>query len=58
VHPGAGEGPKGPSVRRLKHYVSWVQSVVRQQNESFQAILSKLQIRPLTVSELLDLLLL
>ena len=29
-HPGAGEGPKGPAVRRLKWYVSWVQSVVRQ----------------------------
>ena len=29
-HPGAGEGPKGPSVRRLKRYVSWVQNVVRQ----------------------------
>ena len=23
-HPGAGEGPKGPAVRRLKGYVSWV----------------------------------
>jgi hypothetical protein len=23
-HPGAGEGPKGPAVRRLKRYVSWV----------------------------------
>ena len=29
-HPGAGEGPKGPAVRRLKWYASWVQSVVRQ----------------------------
>ena len=29
-HPGAGEGPKGPAVRRLKGYVSWVQNVVRQ----------------------------
>ena len=29
-HPGAGEGPKGPAVRRLKWYVSWVQNVVRQ----------------------------
>ena len=29
-HPGAGEGPKGPSVRRLKRYASWVQNVVRQ----------------------------
>ncbi len=29
-YPGAGEGPKGPSVRRLKGYVSWVQNVVRQ----------------------------
>ena len=29
-HPGAGEGPKGPAVRRLKRYVSWVQNVVRQ----------------------------
>ena len=27
-HPGAGEGPKGPAVRRLKWYVSWVQNVV------------------------------
>src|SRR6266542_3250693 len=23
-HPGAEEGPKGPAVRRLKRYVSWV----------------------------------
>jgi hypothetical protein len=29
-HPGAGEGPKGPAVRRLKWYVSWVQNVARQ----------------------------
>ncbi len=29
-HPGAGEGPKGRSVRPLKWYVSWVQNVVRQ----------------------------
>ena len=29
-HPGAGEGPKGTAVRRLKWYVSWVQNVVRQ----------------------------
>ena len=29
-HPGAGEGPKGWSVRPLKRYVSWVQNVVRQ----------------------------
>ena len=29
-HPGAEEGPKGPAVRRLKRYVSWVQTVVRQ----------------------------
>ena len=29
-YPGAGEGPKGPAVRRLKGYVSWVQNVVRQ----------------------------
>jgi hypothetical protein len=29
-HPGAGEGPKGPAVRRLKRYASWVQNVVRQ----------------------------
>ena len=29
-HPGAEEGPKGPAVRRLKGYVSWVQNVVRQ----------------------------
>ncbi len=29
-HPGAGEGPKGQSVRLLKWYVSWVQNVVRQ----------------------------
>ena len=26
-HPGAGEGPKGSAVRRLKWYVSWVQNV-------------------------------
>ena len=26
-HPGAGEGPKGPAVRRLKWYMSWVQNV-------------------------------
>jgi hypothetical protein len=30
LHPGAGEGPKGPAVRRLKQYASWVQNVVRQ----------------------------
>ena len=29
-YPGAGEGPKGSAVRRLKWYVSWVQNVVRQ----------------------------
>ena len=29
-HPGAGEGPKGTAVRRLKWYVSWVQNVARQ----------------------------
>src|SRR5690606_11075781 len=29
-HPGAGAGPKGTAVRRLKRYVSWVQNVVRQ----------------------------
>ena len=29
-HPGAGAGPKGPAVRRLKWYMSWVQNVVRQ----------------------------
>ena len=29
-HPGAGEGPKGPAVRRLKWYASWVQNGVRQ----------------------------
>ena len=29
-HPGAGEGPKGSAVRRLKWYVSWVQNVARQ----------------------------
>ena len=29
-HPGAGEGPKGPAVRRLKWYMSWVQNLVRQ----------------------------
>ena len=28
--PGVGEDPKGPAVRRLKWYVSWVQNVVRQ----------------------------
>ena len=26
-HPGTGAGPKGPAVRRLKWYVSWVQNV-------------------------------
>ena len=29
-HPGAGEGPKGSAVRRLKWHASWVQNVVRQ----------------------------
>ena len=29
-HPEAGEGLKGPAVRRLKRYASWVQNVVRQ----------------------------
>ena len=29
-HPGAGEGPKGPAVRRLKWYASWVQNGVSQ----------------------------
>ena len=29
-HPGAEVGPKGPAVRRLKRYASWVQNVVRQ----------------------------
>ena len=29
-HPGAGEGPKGSAVRRLKRYVSWVQTGVSQ----------------------------
>lgn len=29
-HPGAGAGPKGSAVRRLKWYASWVQNVVRQ----------------------------
>ena len=29
-HPGAEAGPKGPAVRRLKRYVSWVQNVARQ----------------------------
>jgi len=29
-HPGAGEGPKGSAVRRLKRYMSWVKIVVRQ----------------------------
>src|SRR5512140_2326032 len=29
-HPGAGAGPKGPAVRRLKRHASWVQTVVRQ----------------------------
>jgi len=27
AYPGAGEGPKGRSVRPLKRYVSWVQNV-------------------------------
>ena len=30
IHPGAGEGPKGPAVRRLKRHASWVQNVARQ----------------------------
>ena len=30
AYPGAEEGPKGWTVRPLKRYVSWVQSVVRQ----------------------------
>ena len=30
TYPGTGVGPKGPAVRRLKSYVSWVQTVVRQ----------------------------
>src|SRR6187431_3778316 len=29
-HPGGGAPSKGPAVRRLKRYVSWVQNVVRQ----------------------------
>src|SRR4030067_2659184 len=29
-HPGAGEGPKGWTVRPLKRHASWVQTVVRQ----------------------------
>ena len=29
-HPGTEAGPKGPAVRRLKRYASWVQTVVRQ----------------------------
>ena len=29
-HPGAGVGPKGSAVRRLKWHASWVQNVVRQ----------------------------
>ena len=29
-YPGGGEAPKGPAVRRLKGYASWVQNVVRQ----------------------------
>src|SRR5207247_9233846 len=28
-HPGAGEGPKGPAVRRLKWHMSWGHNVVR-----------------------------
>ena len=28
--PGAGEGPKGSAVRRLKWHASWVQNVARQ----------------------------
>ena len=27
-YPGGGESPKGPAVRRLKGYASWVQNVV------------------------------
>ena len=30
VRPGAVVGPKGLSVLQIKHYVSWVQTVVRQ----------------------------
>ena len=29
-HPGGEEAPKGSTVRRLKRYASWVQTVVRQ----------------------------
>src|SRR5260370_34208450 len=29
-HPGAGAGPNGSAVRRLKRYASWVQNVVSQ----------------------------
>jgi len=29
LHPGVGEGPKGPAVCRLKWHMSWVQNVVR-----------------------------
>jgi hypothetical protein len=29
-HPGGAEAPKGSTVRRLKWYVSWVQTAVRQ----------------------------
>ena len=32
-YPGAEYGPKGPAVRRLKGYASWVQNVVRQLND-------------------------
>ena len=42
-YPGGGEAPKGPSVRRLKWYVSWVQNVI---NIAF--ILQKCDIRKLT----------
>jgi len=31
-YPGAGEGPKGLAVRQLKRYVSWVQTVKKNQN--------------------------
>ena len=42
-HPGAGEGPKGSAVRRLKWYVSWVQNVVRQFGPYLPQVFGKLR---------------
>ena len=48
-YPGAGEGPKGRSVRPLKWYVSWVQSVVRQLRSFLHFDLTSLNCLPTNV---------